>query len=203
MSRPVWKTLQSLGDRGNIYVDEDGDAHVELWDEYGPDEEAEYEDDECSNSVGENDEGWCEATRAQHTVEAGGTGEEVSAEACGAFEPETNRTRFQVYRFGLDRFSMHKELFDEDWKIIPYGFHLRTDLPYPVESYEQWFSKDLDGIADSVSTTRQELAEALCSADPLDRFWAYDAIGGVHGFENFDDYPLDLSERELKAREDE
>lgn len=128
----------------------------------------------------------------------------IYSDTTGAYPPEAEiwqeydsdgQTRFQVYRFPLEQKSLHKG------KIIPHGFHKRTDLPHPIDSYEEWFSKDLDQVARSCSTTKAVLAHALCGANVLKRFNAYYDIGSYHGFDNFDSYPLDLSEKELDKRQ--
>jgi hypothetical protein len=71
----------------------------------------------------------------------------------------------------------------------------------PVHVYEEWFARDLKGIADSIGSTRQELVQAFTSEDPLQRAWAYEAVGGYHGFENLDTDPLrGLTEKQLDSR---
>lgn len=62
--------------------------------------------------------------------------------------------------------------------------------------------KDLSSVADSVGSTREELIDGLTSSDVGGRAWAYESIGGYHGFMNFDGYPLDISEAELEERWD-
>lgn len=127
----------------------------------------------------------------------------IYRDTTGVYAPEAEvwqeyedggKTRFQVYRFSLDRLSLHRG------KPVPYGFHKCVDLPHPIEQYEEWFSKDLDDIARSSGTTKAALARDLCSRDPLRRFWAYHAIGSHHGWENFDQYPLDISEDEAREQ---
>lgn len=49
-------------------------------------------------------------------------------------------------------------------------------------------------------TEYDNLIEALCSQSVHDRAWAYETIGGYHGLENFDSYPLTLTEGELNER---
>lgn len=119
---------------------------------------------------------------------------EPEAEIWQEYETERGRTRFQVYRFSLERKSLYKG------RIIPYGFHKRADLPHPIGQYEEWYSKYLGDVARSHGVTKAELARDLTSKDPLRRFWAYYSIGGHHGFDNLDSYPLDLSEKQLEDR---
>jgi hypothetical protein len=119
---------------------------------------------------------------------------EPEVELWEAYETERGKTRFLVHRFSLERKSLYKG------RIIPFGFHKRADLPHPIGQYEEWYSKDLGSVASSAGTTKARLARDLTSADPLRRFWAYYAIGGHYGFDNFDSDPLDLSEKEFEKR---
>lgn len=161
MSQPIWKTLQSLGDRGLIFEDVTGvyPPEAEVWEEYEKEDDGEVELDD--------------------------DGEEVS------------RNRTYVYRFSLDRCDMLPS-----GALVPHGFVARDDLPFGIDHYEEWFSNHLSDVARSVGQTREEIAAAFCSADPCERFWAYEAVAGYHGLHNFDDYPLDLSEKEMEERED-
>lgn len=185
MSQPVWKTLHALGDLGCIYADETGAyaPEAEIWEEYEPDPQENFPDDECGSRA-DDDEDWCRATRAQHTVEAGGTGEDTSAQACRHFTLDRhNRQRFRVYRIVLGQLE-RKQLPDGGWTV------------------DAWFGDDLGSAARSAGVTRESLVDGFCSPDPVERYWAYDAVGCYHGWDNLDDYPLDLSEKELRARED-
>jgi hypothetical protein len=186
VSQPVWKTLRALGDLGRIYADETGvyTPEAEVWIEYAPDASEEFPDDECDSRADnpDADDYWCRATRAQHAVEAGGTGKDVSAEACRHFTLDRrNRQRFKVYRIILDQLE-------------------RKQLPDGDSTIDDWF--DLYSVARSAGVTHESLVDGFSSADPVDRYWAYDAVGRYHGWDNFDQYPLDLSEKELRARED-
>lgn len=145
MSQPNWKLLNSLGDRGNVYVDTTGvyDPEAEIWEDY---------------------------------------------------EDERGKLRFLVYRFSLERKSYYKG------NVIPFDFHKRHDLPHPIGSYTEWFSKDLAKVASSAGTTRTALVRALTSDKPMDRLWAYESIAGYHGYENLDSDPLNLSEKEFEKR---
>ena len=108
---------------------------------------------------------------------------------------DDGKTMFQVYRFDLDRLSLHKGM------LMPYGFHKRGDLPHATHQYEEWFSKDLGSIAQTSGSTKGKLAKAFCSADPVKRFWAYYEVGSHHGFDNLDSSPLTMTELELKKHE--
>jgi len=108
---------------------------------------------------------------------------------------------WKVYRWDLDRLETVE--IDGAVYLVPFGFGARTDLPYSIESYDEWFHRDLGEVADTVGSTVEELRAALCSEDPMRRAFAYLELAQYHGFENFDSYPLEFSKEkreELEAR---
>lgn len=91
-----------------------------------------------------------------------------------------------VYRFPLDRCTL------TDGVLSDNGYH---------PEYPAWFADSLDGVASMIGQDPAELRSDLCSADPLVRARAYQAIGEYHGFENLDSYPLTFTSRsEVKQR---
>lgn len=100
--------------------------------------------------------------------------------------------RFYVYRVVLDPVKKVGKY------LVPAGY--TESWTHPVHSYNEWYAKDLASVARSCGTTKAKLVAALCSDEPQDRAWAYDCIGGHHGFDNFDSDPLVLTERELNMR---
>lgn len=119
----------------------------------------------------------------------------------GKYEPELmvaqevfdapERENFVVFRFSLDRLKIVKG------HLVPYEYD--ASWTHPVGSYDAWFAKDLKSIADSADTTKSGLVAAFTSADPHERAWAYEAVGGYHGFMNFDQYPENWSERQMAS----
>lgn len=85
---------------------------------------------------------------------------------------------------------------DEDAKRF-YVYRVCLEMP-AASGVPEWF--DLASVASTYGTTVEELTTALGSAAPTDRAWAYDCIGGHHGFDNFDGDPLVLTEREFNMR---
>ena len=81
--------------------------------------------------------------------------------------------------------------YDDEMRFQVYRFCLDV-------GEKDWF--DLDSVASCVGSTREELVKLLNSDNPVDRARAYVDIGSFHGFENFDSYPLDLSEAEMVRR---
>ena len=67
--------------------------------------------------------------------------------------------------------------------IIPFGFHERTDLPYPLLTYKEWYSDPLDVVAPST-------AADLCSDNAQVRFLAYVEMIKYFGPLEFDQYPM-------------
>lgn len=98
------------------------------------------------------------------------------AEIVDDWENEDGETRFIIHCFSLDKYTL--------------GMIAKA-----------WFYEGLQGVANSSGTTKDELVEALRSDNIMDRLWAYENIGGYFGLDNFDSYPLDLSEEEMDERE--
>ena len=94
--------------------------------------------------------------------------------------------RWIAYRFSLDR---------RKWILDP-----NHDDGRRIFSYHEWYDDDLAAVAASMGTTAPKIRTALCSKDPVKRFWAYQSIAGYHGYQNFDSYPLRLTEAEVNAR---
>lgn len=62
-----------------------------------------------------------------------------------------------------------------------------------------WFADELDMVAEFSSTTKEALIAALTSDNPVERSQAYEAIGNYFGFDNFDSYPVRMTEDEVNA----
>lgn len=75
-----------------------------------------------------------------------------------------------------------------------------TSWPYPGHQYDEWFHEDLSSVADTMDTTVEALRAAFTSDDPKQRAWAYQRVADHHGWENFDSYPLECSEKEVLER---
>jgi len=105
-----------------------------------------------------------------------------------------------VHRFTLDRLKQIQV--GETICLVPIRYD--ETWPHPVTSYDEWFHKDLAGVAAFVGQSVQELRDAFCSDDPRVRAFAYEAIGDYHGWENLDGYPLTFESREeVEARYEE
>ena len=129
----------------------------------------------------------------------------VYADASGVYpeeseklvSPDSDSGEWIVYRYSINRL----EQYGADSILIPYGFSTRQDLPYPIETYSEWFNSDLASVASFIGSDVITLRNQFCSSDPLERARAYEAIGDYHGFENLDSYPLQFTNRaEVESR---
>ena len=89
------------------------------------------------------------------------------------------RDKTGVYGFELERVELLDESDDEseyeirrvcldrckvvDGVLVPYGYD--ATYPHPLKSYEEWFAKDLQRVADFVGSTKDALVADLCSDD--------------------------------------
>lgn len=100
-------------------------------------------------------------------------------------ESDESRARGYVYRLILERCTYVDEILSDN------EFH--PDFP-------AWFASDVDQAASSVGLDRDELVRSLCSADPIDRAFAYRELVALHGPFNFDEDPLRLTTEEARRR---
>jgi hypothetical protein len=129
---------------------------------------------------------------------------EHADEVCDAPEKE----RFMVYRIELDGPLVlvdgrlrdeygHRPWFEDDsHKVVP-GEHTDHRFCQPCGS---WISNNLTSAAECCGMDPDDLRSLFCSSDPNERSEAYEAIASTHGWDNFDSYPLIMSEAELDAR---
>jgi hypothetical protein len=90
-------------------------------------------------------------------------------------------------------------------------FRIPPDLPYPIETYDEWFHSSSDGFeshlvlaAKSSGMEPTELVRMFCSENVMERAIAYETLIAYVGEENFDSYPDQFfgkkGARTLKAR---
>jgi hypothetical protein len=123
------------------------------------------------------------------------------ADEIGKYEDEEGyeQHKYVLHRFDIERFKIVKDPSDPS-KAYLVSERYEPSWPHPLASYEEWFADDLEAVARSMGGSALELAQAFCSADPKVRAGAYDAVGGYHGFDNFDSEPLFINEPELDKR---
>lgn len=105
-------------------------------------------------------------------------------------EPDTDA---YVYRVSLERYKL-----SSTGHLVPFKYN--PTWPYPEDSYIEWFDKDLEQISSFAGITREELVTALCSDNAMARASACETLAQYFGWEEFDSYPLHLSESELEER---
>lgn len=125
---------------------------------------------------------------ALYRDETGVYPEELAVAQTDDDRDEDDPDRHHVYRFAIERCAIVRGY------LVHVSLVGRADLPYAWSRYEEWFAKDLASVARSVGSSCADLIAALCSEDAPTRACAYEAIGGYHGFDNFDQYPDTWSE---------
>ena len=133
----------------------------------------------------------------------------IFTDATGVYDPEAELlTRLNDYGDGkgwweVRRFTLTKCSF--------VGGILSDNQFHP--DHAAWFAKPesekatrpqdttyLSFVADCTGITVEELIQFLTSDDLAKRAEAYRQIGDVHGWDNFDSYPLTLTRDEVEAR---
>lgn len=84
---------------------------------------------------------------------------------------------------------------DENYEHTVYRVDLHQSLA-DFLAYNDW--ADLDDVGRSVGATAQELRQ--CSETTLGRARLAEDIAGYYGWENFDNYPIEFTTRELLVR---
>jgi|SRR5271166_33417 len=87
------------------------------------------------------------------------------------------------------------EDFDEPgatWMV--YRVELEPEIP-------DWI--DLQSAAKTVGASWMDVAQAFHSTDPMERAWAYEVVAANWGWQNLDNYPLDLGRAEVGVRYDD
>lgn len=122
------------------------------------------------------------------------------------YDPEDG----QCYRFSLDQFVnteyglISSHIWDTHLRMmagdkLPY----HKTLPYPITDYanREWFIKYLPDMQSAFAEDSGiNLVDKLCSNNPLDRAFVYREVGEYWGFDNLDNYPLDVTPKEARQR---
>ena len=127
----------------------------------------------------------------------------IYVDETGTYDPEgemlippmddDSRQEWYIYRFALGR------CIKLDGYLLPFAY--QRDWPHDILKYEEWFAADLNDVAQCNGVSLEQLEDLFCSANPIDRAWAWRSIGEFWGFNNLDDYPLILSsEIEVRKR---
>ncbi len=89
-------------------------------------------------------------------------------------------TKWQVSRFVLEQHTYENGILSDD------KFHKN----HPV-----WYSKDIEHVANCYDIPVNELIDLLCSDDIISRAMGYHIIWSWYGLHNFDEYPLEYTNR--------
>ena len=110
------------------------------------------------------------------------------------YEPDDDETGGTGYRFVLEppRF----QTCSHEGKVCP-GYPNACPSP---RLFEEWFLKKLPEVADMVGGNAAELLADLESTDPVRRARGYQDLVAYHGIDEFDQYPVRLTEAEAKER---
>lgn len=117
---------------------------------------------------------------------------EVLEEPCEDDKKET----YTIYRFSIDQCKIAEV--DGRKILIPFGYD--ANWPHPVEDYEEWFSRDLDGVAAFTGEDIDKLRENFCSDDIKLRAMVHIDLGQYYGFSELDHCPSQLTWEEVKER---
>jgi len=104
--------------------------------------------------------------------------------------------RWTIYRVTPERL----QVVEWDRKLYLVDHPWLPDWPGSLESRDEWFHKHLEDVADQEGIELQELRRRFCSESGAERAMAYIAVAAVHGWHEFDQYPLRLTEFEVHTR---
>ena len=111
---------------------------------------------------------------------------------------EDSGGHIELYRFELVKLAL---CCDRDTcpktHVVSVRLKKRTDLPYEIHTYKEWFSDSIARVADHCGIRAVELRADLGSKDLQRRAIAYQSLGKYHGYAAFDHYPKRLSRRSL------
>ncbi len=132
----------------------------------------------------------------------------VYRDTTGVYQPEVelyeaneDETGGTAYRFVLER-PRFKTLTEKGKQS---GFISSRELPTSERNdtwhwYNEWFVDKLDSVAETCGTTKFQLLRGLFSNNPMARASAYRDIVEYFGPDEFDSYPLALTEDEAIER---
>src|SRR3990167_25857 len=100
--------------------------------------------------------------------------------------------KYTVYRFPLDRCTLVNGILSDN------KFHPECMAWFGYRDKDRPQDSDLGDVAKYADLP--DIAELLCSENPVDRARAYQAIGDYHGWDNLDSYPLTLTRAEAEER---
>jgi len=101
------------------------------------------------------------------------------------------------YVYGADSDEDYGWEQNPDYEHVVYRVGLESDL----DSFLRWNDwADLDAVADSVGATKDELLERARKGGAVGRAWLANEIAAHYGWQNLDEYPVKITERDLVKR---
>lgn len=122
----------------------------------------------------------------------------VYVDETGVYPPEAELLEVEELYDGRDQsYTVHRFTLEP----CTYVNGVLSDNPYHP-SNPVWFvvHDGLNVLASYIGTSTTDLIKLFTSNDPIERAHAWRAVGEYHGFENLDDYPLQLSRAEAEER---
>lgn len=111
---------------------------------------------------------------------------------------ESDDPKYKAYRFSLEKCTYINGILSDNSFHPLYPAWFATPEAQRAERPQD--TTYLKNVSDCHGIEEQELIRLFCSDDPLERADAYRSVGEYHGFENFDNYPLELRKREARKR---
>ena len=99
---------------------------------------------------------------------------------------------YTAYRFILERCTLINGILSAN------KFHPDCMAWFGYRDKDRPQDSDLNDVAKFADMP--DIAELLCSENPVDRARAYQVIGDYHGWDNLDSYPLALTRAEAEER---
>lgn len=106
---------------------------------------------------------------------------------------EDDASEWKIYRFHLDKCT-YKDGILSDNKFHP-DHPAWFAQPESEKAKRPQDTTYLSNISSYCDVPVEKLIEQFCSDDPVERAQAYRCVGEYHGWENLDDYPLEIKSR--------
>lgn len=123
---------------------------------------------------------------------------EVLQELPDEVDVDDPEARWTVYRFILEPCTYVDGVLSDNPSHPDYAAWFAT--PEAERATRPQDTTYLSRIAESDGHTIAELIAGFCSADPIERAWAWREVGDYHGYDELDSYPLTLTRAEVEAR---
>jgi len=121
------------------------------------------------------------------------------AELLEVIDEDSEEPKWIVRRFTLDQCTLIDGILSDN--IFHPEHPAWFAAPESMKALRPQDTTYLSSVARYSDISLDELQANLCSPNPVERAMAYRMIGDYHGWENFDSYPLVITDRsEIEAR---